>query len=57
MVFFALCMQCGATLVMMKRETGLWRWPFFTFTYMTVLAYVAAFVTYQGTMWLGWGGI
>lgn len=47
MVFFALCCQCGATLMVIKRETNSWRWPLFTFTYMTVLAYIAALVTYQ----------
>jgi len=47
MVFFALCCQCGSTLAVMRRETGTWRWPVFTFTYMTVLAYVGALITYQ----------
>jgi ferrous iron transport protein B len=53
MVFFALCCQCAATLAIIKRETGKWRWPLLTFTYMTGLAYVAAFVTYHGAHWLG----
>jgi ferrous iron transport protein B len=48
MVFFALCAQCASTLMVIKRETNSWRWPLFTFTYMTLLAYVAAFVVYQG---------
>lgn len=47
MVFFALCAQCGATLMVIGRETNSWRWPVFTFVYMTLLAYVAAFLTYQ----------
>ena len=47
MVFFALCCQCGATLAVIKRETRAWRWPVFTFVYMTGLAYVAALLTYQ----------
>ena len=47
MVFFALCCQCGATLAIIKRETNTWRWPIFTFTYMTALAYLGAFATYQ----------
>jgi ferrous iron transport protein B len=47
MVFFALCAQCAATLAVIRRETNSWRWPIFTFTYMTALAYVAALVTYQ----------
>lgn len=47
MVFFALCCQCGATLAVIRRETSSWRWPLFTFTYMTTLAYVGALITYQ----------
>ncbi len=47
MVFFALCAQCGATLIIMKRESGSWKWPIFTFFYMTGLAYVGALITYQ----------
>jgi ferrous iron transport protein B len=47
MVFFALCAQCASTLAIMHRETGSWRWPALTFVYMTGLAYVAAFLTYQ----------
>jgi ferrous iron transport protein B len=52
MVFFALCCQCAATLAIIKRETNSWRWPMFTFVYMTGLAYVAAWVVYQvGSRW------
>jgi ferrous iron transport protein B len=47
MVFFALCCQCASTLVVIRRETRSWRWPVFTFAYMTALAYVAALVVYQ----------
>ena len=47
MVFFALCAQCSSTLAVIKRETNSWFWPGFTFVYMTVLAYIAAFVTFQ----------
>jgi ferrous iron transport protein B len=47
MVFFALCCQCASTLAVIRRETRSWRWPLFTFTYMTVLAYVGALVVYQ----------
>lgn len=53
MVFFALCAQCGATLAVIRRETNSWRWPAFTFGYMTALAYAAAFVAYQVGTWLG----
>lgn len=47
MVFFALCAQCAATLAVIRRETNSWRWPAFTFAYMTALAYVGALITYQ----------
>jgi ferrous iron transport protein B len=47
MVFFALCAQCASTLVIIRRETNSWRWPAFTFAYMTGLAYLGALATYQ----------
>jgi ferrous iron transport protein B len=47
MVFFALCAQCAATLAVIRRETNSWRWPVFTFVYMTTLAYFGALATYQ----------
>jgi ferrous iron transport protein B len=54
MVFFALCAQCASTLVIIGKETGSWIWPTVTFVYMTVLAWLGAFATYQiGTMILG----
>ena len=54
-VFYALCAQCAATLVVMRRETGSWQWPLFTFCYMTGLAYLAAWGTYRLGMVCGWG--
>ncbi|MCA9015179.1 MAG: ferrous iron transporter B, partial [Planctomycetaceae bacterium] len=47
MVFFALCAQCAATLMVMRRETNSWFWPVVSFTYMTTLAYVGALISYQ----------
>ncbi len=52
LVFFALCAQCAATLAVIRRETNSWRWPLFTFSYMTILAYVGALITYQVGTWL-----
>jgi ferrous iron transport protein B len=55
MVFFALCAQCSSTLAVIRRETGAWVWPLFTFVYMTSLAYLAALATYQlGRLCLPW---
>jgi len=53
LVFFALCAQCAATMAVIKQETNSWRWPAFTFAYMTILAYLGALVTYQLAMWIG----
>jgi ferrous iron transport protein B len=53
MVFFVLACQCMSTLAVVKRETNSWRWPLFQFGYMTVLAYVASLVVYQGGLALG----
>lgn len=47
MVFFALCAQCGATLATIKHETASWMMAVVSFVYMTALAYLGAFVTYQ----------
>ena len=51
MVFFALCAQCASTLLVIRRETNSWGWSIFTFTYMTTLAYVAAFAVYRVSAW------
>ena len=47
MVFFALCAQCASTLMTIRRETNSWRWPIFSFAYMTTLAYLGALLTYH----------
>lgn len=47
MVFFALCCQCGATLVTIRKETQSWFYPVAVFGYMTILAYLMALGTYQ----------
>ncbi|MBL8748412.1 MAG: ferrous iron transporter B [Planctomycetes bacterium] len=47
MAFFALCSQCAATLAAIRRETHSWRWPIFTFSYMTALAWSVAVAIYQ----------
>ncbi len=47
LVFFVLAMQCLPTSIVARRETGTWKWPALQFAYMTVLAYSAAWVTFQ----------
>jgi len=55
MAFFALCSQCMSTLAVIRRETHSWRWPIFTFVYMTALAWIAAVAIYQIGSWFGHG--
>ncbi|MDX1981933.1 MAG: ferrous iron transport protein B [Bryobacteraceae bacterium] len=47
LIFFAFAMQCMSTLAVVRRETGGWKWPVVQFTYMSVLAYVGAFIAYK----------
>lgn len=47
LIFYVLAMQCMSTLAVVKRETRSWKWPVIQLVYMTVLAYVLSFITYQ----------
>lgn len=47
MVFYALCLQCAATVAVIHRETHSWRWPAFAWIYMTSLGYLGALVCAQ----------
>jgi len=54
MVFFVLAIQCMSTVAVVRRETNSWTWTLFMVGYMTGLAYLAAFLTYQGGRFLGY---
>ncbi|MEM8891013.1 MAG: ferrous iron transport protein B, partial [Bacteroidota bacterium] len=45
-IFFAIAMQCMSTLAVTQKELGNF-WAFIMLTYLSLLAYVAAFVAYQ----------
>jgi ferrous iron transport protein B len=47
LVFYAWCLQCAATLAVIRRETNSWRWPIFAWSYMTVLGYCGALLIFQ----------
>lgn len=47
LVFFAFAMQCMSTVAIVRRETNGWKWPVLQFSYMTLVAYIAAFATYN----------
>lgn len=39
--------QCASTLAVTKRETNSWKWPIIMFTYLTALAYFAAYLVFN----------
>lgn len=47
LAWFVFAPQCLSTLAVMKKETNGWKWPIFAFTYLMILAYVAAGLTYH----------
>ena len=47
LIFFAFAMQCVSTIAVVRRETGGWKWPLVQFTYMSVVAYVGAFLAFH----------
>ncbi|MDX1507355.1 MAG: ferrous iron transport protein B [Woeseiaceae bacterium] len=47
LIFYACCLQCAATLAVIRRETNTWRWPVFAWFYMTAIGYVGALLAYQ----------
>jgi ferrous iron transport protein B len=47
LIFYACCLQCAATLAVIRRETNGWRWPVFAWIYMTSIGYLGAFTAYQ----------
>jgi ferrous iron transport protein B len=55
MVFYVLALQCVSTVAVVRRETNSWKWPLFQWVYMGALAWIFAFVTYQGGRLLGFG--
>jgi ferrous iron transport protein B len=47
LIFYACCLQCAATLAVIRRETNSWHWPVFAWGYMTTIGYVGALLAYQ----------
>ncbi|NVM21799.1 MAG: ferrous iron transport protein B [Desulfobacterales bacterium] len=48
MAFVLIYVPCLATVGAIRRETNSWRWAFFSIGYSTVLAWLVAFIIYQG---------
>jgi ferrous iron transport protein B len=55
LAWYVFAPQCAPTLGVVKRETNSWLWPAIMFTYMTALAYLAAFIVYHSAVALGGG--
>jgi ferrous iron transport protein B len=55
MVFYVFALQCVSTVAVVRRETNSWKWPFFQWLYMGLLAWGLAFVTYHVGRLAGWG--
>jgi ferrous iron transport protein B len=47
LLFYAFAMQCMSTVAVVARETNSWKWPTIQLVFMTVLAYLSAFIAYQ----------
>lgn len=56
MIFYVFALQCVSTVAIVRRETNTWKWPLFQWVYMTALAWVMAFATYQIGRMLGFAG-
>ncbi len=53
MVFYVFALQCVSTIVVVRRETGSWKWPLVQIGYMTATAWIACFAVRQVGLALG----
>jgi ferrous iron transport protein B len=54
MLFVLIYTPCIATVAVIKKETGSWRWPAFSMIYSTALAWLAVFLVYNVGLALGY---
>ena len=47
LLFYAFAMQCMSTIAVVRKETNSWKWPLIQLGFMTLLAYLSAFIAYQ----------
>jgi ferrous iron transport protein B len=47
LMFYLFALQCVATVAVVRRETGSWKWPLLQFVFMGALAWIAAFIVFQ----------
>ena len=53
LAWFVFAPQCISTIAVTRRETNGWKWPLFMVTYLFVLAYIFAGLTYWTAVALG----
>jgi ferrous iron transport protein B len=53
MVFYVFALQCVSTIVVVRRETGSWKWPLVQIAYMTTTAWVMCYAVRQLGLALG----
>jgi len=54
LMFYAVALQCASTMAVIYRETNSLKWALFEFVFLGALAWILAWVTYQGGRLLGW---
>ncbi len=47
LIFYAFALQCMATVAIVVKETGGWKWPILQLVYMGALAYFSSLLVYQ----------
>jgi ferrous iron transport protein B len=55
LAWFVFAPQCLSTIAAVRRETGSWKIPIVMLSYLFSLAYLAAFITYQLSLFFGLG--
>ena len=55
MVFVMMYAPCFASMAVIRRESGSWKWALFSTAYSTGIAFVLAVVIYQSGLALGLG--
>jgi len=55
MFFIMIYIPCIATLAVVRKETGTWKWPLFQVVYTLVVAYTVAVFIYQTGLFFGLG--
>jgi len=53
MIFVLLYLPCLATAAAIRRETGSYKWMFFSIVYSTAMAWMMSFIVYQGGKFIG----